>query len=145
MFSGKFVSRIGGGKLLGPKGIAVNSAGNLIVVDNKASCVYVFQLNGKLLSKFGSRGSEAHNLAGPHYVAVNSQGHIIISDFHNHSIKVCNCINFNLKVCKLTGLTHQVSYYILLTLIWELHHVHVMPILPDLQLPKQDRADTGTT
>ena len=43
MFSGKFVSRIGGGKLLGPKGIAVNSAGNLIVVDNKASCVYVFQ------------------------------------------------------------------------------------------------------
>ena len=46
------------------------------------------QLNGKLLSKFGSRGSEAHNLAGPHYVAVNSQGHIIISDFHNHSIKV---------------------------------------------------------
>ena len=88
MVLGKFVSRIGGGKLLGPKGIAVNSAGNLIVVDNKASCVYVFQLNGKLLSKFGARGSEAHNLAGPHYVAVNSLGHIIISDFHNHSIKV---------------------------------------------------------
>ena len=44
MFAGKFVSRIGGGKLLGPKGIAVNPAGNLIVVDNKASCVYVFQV-----------------------------------------------------------------------------------------------------
>ncbi len=86
--TGKFVSRIGGGKLLGPKGIAVNGAGNLVVVDNKASCVYIYQLNGKLLSKFGSRGSEAHNLAGPHYVAVNSHGNIIISDFHNHSIKV---------------------------------------------------------
>jgi DNA-binding beta-propeller fold protein YncE len=83
------VNRIGGGKLLGPKGLAVNAAGNLVVVDNKASCVYIFQLNGKLLSKFGSRGSEGPKFAGPHYVAVNSLGHIIVSDFHNHSIKVC--------------------------------------------------------
>lgn len=69
--------------------MAVDQAGHLVVVDNKASCVFIFQLNGKLLSKFGSRGAEPQNLAGPHYVAINSQGHIIISDFHNHSIKVC--------------------------------------------------------
>ena len=73
---------------VGPKGVAVNQSGQLVVVDNKASCVFIFQLNGKMILKFGTRGSEAKNLAGPHYVAINSQGHIIVSDFHNHSIKV---------------------------------------------------------
>ena len=74
--------------LSGPKGVAVNASGHLVVVDNKASCVFIFQMNGKLLLKFGSRGSEDHHFAGPHYVAINSQGNIIVSDFHNHSIKV---------------------------------------------------------
>ena len=72
----------------GPKGIAVNRSGHLVVVDNKASCVFVFQPNGKLVQRFGTRGSDPGKLAGPHFVAINSQDHIIISDFHNHSIKV---------------------------------------------------------
>ena len=75
----------------GPKGIAVNRSGHLVVVDNKASCVFVFQPNGKLVQRFGTRGSDPGKLAGPHFVAINSQDHIIISDFHNHSIKV-SCI-----------------------------------------------------
>ena len=33
--SGKFVSKIGGNKILGPKGLAVSGSGELIVVDNK--------------------------------------------------------------------------------------------------------------
>ena len=33
--SGKFVSKLGGSKLLGPKGLAVADSGELIVVDNK--------------------------------------------------------------------------------------------------------------
>ena len=74
--------------LLGPKGIAVNRSGHLVVVDNRASCIFVFQPNGKLVQKFGSRGSEPGKLAGPHFVAIDSQDHIIVSDFHNHSIKV---------------------------------------------------------
>ena len=72
----------------GPKGIAVNRSGHVVVVDNKASCILVFQPNGKLVQRFGSRGSEANKFAGPHFVAINSQDHIIVSDFHNHSIKV---------------------------------------------------------
>ena len=60
------------------------------MVDNKASCVMVFQPNGKLVQRFGSRGnpSDPGKFAGPHFVAINSQDHIIVSDFHNHSIKV---------------------------------------------------------
>ena len=54
-----------GGQLLGPKGIAVNSARNLIVVDNKTPCVYVFQLNGKL----GSRATPLNYLT---WMAISS-------------------------------------------------------------------------
>jgi len=86
--SGKFVSKLGGNRLMGPKGLAVSDSGELIVVDNKASSVYIIQQAGKIISKFGSRGSGAAQFAGPHYAAVNSQGNIIISDFHNHNIKI---------------------------------------------------------
>ncbi len=67
----------------------MNRQGQLVVVDNKASCIFVFHSqSGKLIHKFGSRGAEQDQLAGPHYVAVNSKGNIVLSDFHNHSIKV---------------------------------------------------------
>ena len=64
------------------------NTGELIVVDNKGSCVYILQPSGKLVTKFGSRGSEMDQFAGPHYAAVNSLGNIIVSDFHNHNIKI---------------------------------------------------------
>ena len=35
--SGKFVSKFGGNRLLGPKGLTVSQTGELVVVDNKAS------------------------------------------------------------------------------------------------------------
>ena len=96
--TGKFLRRLGHGKLLGPKGVAVCPvSGRLVVVDNRASAVLVFQpASGKLLHKFGSRGADADKLAGPHYVAVNSKGDIVVSDFHNHAIKV-NLSNASIK------------------------------------------------
>ena len=48
----------------------------------------LLQPSGRLVTKFGSRGSELDQLAGPHYAATNSLGNIIVSDFHNHNIKV---------------------------------------------------------
>ena len=95
---GKFISKMGGTRLLGPKGVTVANSGELIVVDNKASCVYILQPSGKLVTKFGSRGSELDQFAGPHYAAVNSLGNIIVSDFHNHNIKVCVTNSFKNKV-----------------------------------------------
>jgi len=87
--SGKFVSKLGGNKLLGPKGVAVADSGEIIVIDNKASTVFILHpASGKVLTKFGSRGSEGPQFAGPHYVATNSHGNIVISDFHNHNIKI---------------------------------------------------------
>lgn len=49
---------------MGPKGVAVDRNGHIIVVDNKACCVFIFQSNGKLVTKFGSRGTAERQFAG---------------------------------------------------------------------------------
>ncbi|NXC45787.1 TRIM3 protein, partial [Penelope pileata] len=87
---GKFKTKIGAGRLMGPKGVAVDRNGHIIVVDNKACCVFIFQSNGKLVTKFGSRGTAERQFAGPHFVAVNNKNEIVVTDFHNHSVKVYN-------------------------------------------------------
>eukprot|EP00064_Thunnus_orientalis_P009866 superscaffoldBa00001278_g9892 len=83
-------NKIGSGKLMGPKGVSVDRNGHIIVVDNKSCCVFIFQLNGKLVTKFGSRGNGDRQFAGPHFAAVNNNNEIIVTDFHNHSVKVFN-------------------------------------------------------
>ena len=106
---GKYLQRFGQGRLLGPKGVAVDAEGRLVIVDNKASAIYVYQVhdqhytsgalnnrflllpkaNGKLLRKFGARGNRPSQFAGPHYVAINVQNNwLYITDFHNHCVKV---------------------------------------------------------
>ncbi|XP_076802919.1 tripartite motif-containing protein 2-like isoform X2 [Clavelina lepadiformis] len=84
---GKFRSRIGSGKLQGPRGVCVNRNNHLIVIDNKQCKVFLFQLNGRLVTKFGSRGTGSSQLAGPHYAVVDQNNDIYITDFYNHCIK----------------------------------------------------------
>lgn len=57
-------SKIGSGRLMGPKGVAVDRNGHIIAVDNKACCVFIFQSNGKLVTKFGARGTSDRQFAG---------------------------------------------------------------------------------
>ena len=86
--------RIGTGKLLGPKGVCCDPNGRIIVVDNRGSAVYVFQSNGRIIHKFGSRGSsDPRHLAGPHFCAVTPSGReVVITDFHNHCVKVLRLV-----------------------------------------------------
>lgn len=49
---------------MGPKGVSVDQDGHVIVVDNKACTVFIFQLSGKLITKFGSRGNGDKQFAG---------------------------------------------------------------------------------
>ncbi|KAG8429144.1 hypothetical protein GDO86_018196 [Hymenochirus boettgeri] len=89
---GKFKNKVGVGRLMGPKGVAVDRNGHLIVVDNKSCCIFIFQSNGKLVGRFGGRGpgdkQQPGSLDGPHFVAVNNKNEIVVTDFHNHSVKV---------------------------------------------------------
>lgn len=57
-------NKIGAGRLMGPKGVAVDRNGHIIAVDNKACCVFIFQSNGKLVTKFGARGTSDRQFAG---------------------------------------------------------------------------------
>lgn len=63
---------------MGPKGVAVDRNGHIIVVDNKACCVFIFQPNGKLVARFGSRGTAERQFAGipgtPSWEALGSPG-----------------------------------------------------------------------
>ena len=59
-----FQNKIGSGRLMGPKGVAVDRNGHIIAVDNKACCVFIFQSNGKLVTKFGARGTADRQFAG---------------------------------------------------------------------------------
>jgi tripartite motif-containing protein 2/3 len=90
MFSpdGKYISRLGVGKLEGPKGLCVDQRGNIVVVDNKASCVFVFQPNGKLLLKFGSRGGGDSQFSGLYFCAATPQNDYVVTDSHNHCVKI---------------------------------------------------------
>lgn len=49
---------------MGPKGVTVDQNGHVIVVDNKACMVFIFQPSGKLVTKFGSRGNGDKQFAG---------------------------------------------------------------------------------
>ena len=49
---------------MGPKGVSVDQNGHVIVVDNKACMVFIFQPSGKLVTKFGSRGNGDKQFAG---------------------------------------------------------------------------------
>lgn len=49
---------------MGPKGVSVDRNGHIIVVDNKACCVFIFQPNGKIVTRFGSRGNGDKQFAG---------------------------------------------------------------------------------
>ncbi len=70
-------NKIGAGRLMGPKGVAVDKNGHIITVDNKACCVFIFQSNGKLVTKFGARGTSDRHFAGTVWYFI----HILMKSF----------------------------------------------------------------
>ena len=76
-------------KLLGPKGICLNSKNQIVIADAKGNSVFIYDSSGKFLRKFGTLGRKNENFSGPQYVFCNKcNDDIIISDFYNHCIKV---------------------------------------------------------
>lgn len=96
--TGRFLSKICQNKLIGPKGICINNHGQLIIADAKGNSIFIYDLRGKLLKKFGTLGKKNENFSGPQYVCCMSNDDIIISDFYNHCIKVFD-LNGQFKLC----------------------------------------------
>jgi len=90
--NGKLTKKFGQQSLIGPKGLCVSKeSGKLVVADNKANSICLFDSSGSFLHRFGRRGAEIHELAGPHYVRFaeeDNDRNIIVTDFYNNSIKI---------------------------------------------------------
>ncbi len=90
--NGKLIQKFGQQSLIGPKGLCVsNQSQRIVVADNKANSICLFDSSGLFLHRFGTHGSEPHQLSGPHYVRFTEQDNdrnIIITDFYNNSVKI---------------------------------------------------------
>ncbi|CAF3733414.1 unnamed protein product, partial [Rotaria sordida] len=90
--NGKLLKKFGQHSLLGPKGLCIsNQSQRIVVADNKANCICLFDSSGLFLHRFGTRGSELHELAGPHYVKFtepDNDRNIIVTDFYNNCVKI---------------------------------------------------------
>lgn len=65
---------------MGPKGVAVDKNGHIITVDNKACCVFIFQSNGKLVTKFGGRGTSDRQFAGEKEAFIRDRRRVVSTD-----------------------------------------------------------------
>ena len=64
-----------------PKGMCMDGAGRLIVIEPHYSRVNHFSEQGVLLAQWGSKGQDVGRLGLPRSVAVNSRGEIYISEY----------------------------------------------------------------
>ncbi len=86
---GTYLGEFAGEHLARPTGIAVDkSANRIFVADTAAHQVVVLAVDGELLHRIGSRGSQLGQFNFPTNVAVDSVGHLYVSDSLNFRIQV---------------------------------------------------------
>ena len=73
-----------------PHGITISPDGHIYVIDAGNDCVCVFDVNGKFLFSFGSRGSGDECFRYPRDLCFASDGFLYITDFDNSRICVCD-------------------------------------------------------
>jgi tripartite motif-containing protein 71 len=82
----KFVMQIDG--LASPMGAAIDGDHNIYIAEAGRHRIAVFDVNGKLLRRFGTRGDGDGQLLLPGRVAVNPQGEVIVADVGNRRAQV---------------------------------------------------------
>ena len=71
-----------------PQGITISPDGRIYVCDDADDCVCVFDVNGKFLFSFGSRGSGDECFDCPEDLCLASDGFLYITDVYNSRISV---------------------------------------------------------
>jgi predicted membrane-bound mannosyltransferase/sugar lactone lactonase YvrE len=74
----------------GPRGIAVDTEGNVYVADTGNKRIVVFNSDGEFLAQIGSGGSLTGQLDEPAGIAVTEEGGIYVADTWNQRIQVFN-------------------------------------------------------
>jgi len=73
--------------LLRPVGLAI-AGDSLAVVDSQSHAVYVFDLSGKFLFKFGKRGTGPGEFNFPTHISADSNSHWLVTDSLNARIQI---------------------------------------------------------
>ena len=73
-----------------PRGVAVNSKGQIAVVDSKKHCVLITDMEGNCLRKVSCHGSRDGQLNGPEGVTYLNDDNILVADQLNHRIQQFN-------------------------------------------------------
>ena len=75
---GKPVNDITG--LNNPRGIAVSDNGDIVVAENGAHCITIFNKKGKKVRSFGTKEKKEGQFILPRGVAITNDGHILVTD-----------------------------------------------------------------
>ncbi|MGC8863548.1 MAG: Ig-like domain-containing protein, partial [Armatimonadota bacterium] len=70
------------------KGVAIDSSGNVYVVDEYGNCVQKFDSNGVFKAKWGTLGSGNGQFFQPSGIAVDGDGRVYVADTQNNRIQV---------------------------------------------------------
>jgi len=77
----------GPGQFVEPRGVAVDSGGNIYVIDAKNNRVQKLGVDGKPLLAWGHEGQEPGNFKDPCGIAVGPDGAVYVADTWNHRIQ----------------------------------------------------------
>jgi len=81
------------GNFARPKGVAVDSLGDLYVADSGWSNVQIFNRKGQVLLFFAGRGPMPGLLKNPTAVAIDRDNHIYVGDYINHRVEEYQLVN----------------------------------------------------
>jgi DNA-binding beta-propeller fold protein YncE len=74
--------------LWGPRGIAVDSQGHVLVADTGNKRIIVYDADGNFISQFGGEGSAAGQFDEPVGLALDANGNLYVADTWNQRIQV---------------------------------------------------------
>lgn len=80
----------GPGQFNEPYGVAVDSEGNIWIVDRGNDRVEEFSKEGGYIKSFGSHGSGAGYLKEPYGLSIDAEGHIWVADWGNNTVEEYN-------------------------------------------------------
>ena len=118
--------------LIGPRGVVVNEREQVIIAETSGHCISIFDVNGRKIRSFGSKGSAPGQLDTPCLVALTATGDILVCDAYNNRIqqfspegKLVKCVG-PLQLSRPMGIAvHPCSHKIYVTDYVD-HCVHIL-------------------